>query len=935
MEISEDFYGPNLGYVLELYDRYKRDPESVDPSTRSFFQQWTPPVDGAGHLITATRAEIAFEKIVSAVNLANAIRTYGHLAARLDPLGSSPPGDPWLDLNFHHITEDDLSILPAAIIGGPAGENSKNALEAIEFLRTVYSQMIGYDYGQLRVPEERDWIRNIAESGKFRPPQLPVDSFELLNRLTQVETLELFLHRIFPGKTRFSIEGLEMLVPLLDRLVESSIEAGNCTIMLGMAHRGRLNVLAHILNKPYAQILAEFKDPGGNFTTQNELGWTGDVKYHKGGVSALNGEDTVRLIMTMPPNPSHLEHINPVVMGMARSEGTVSNRNGQPEFFPDACLPILIHGDASFPAQGIVSESLNFSRLEGYAVGGTLHIVANNQLGYTTTPQEGRSTLHASDLAKGYEIPVVHVNADDPIACIEAALIAFSYRQRFHKDFVINMIGFRRHGHNEGDEPSFTQPLLYKEIEKHPGVRKKWTDRLVAEGKISPEEAEELVKDHMNHLHEVLESLQPEEQVFEPQLEPPPPGVARRVKTAVPLKRLRELNEALLKPPDGFSVHPKLQRSIRRRQDILNDPDIPSVDWATAEELALASILMDGIPIRLSGEDTARGTFNQRHAIFQDFEAGEKWIPLQTIPQAKAAFEVINSPLSELAALGYEYGYNIQSPGTLVIWEAQYGDFINAAQVIIDEFITSARPKWELTPSLVLWLPHGYEGQGPDHASARLERFLQLAAQINLRIANCTTASQFFHLLRRQAALLESDPLPLIVMTPKSLLRHPLVASPPRLLAEDVWHPVLDDERARQDQDRIRCLILCSGKISIDLITHELREENEATAIVRLEQLYRFPANELEEIFDSYPNLEAITWVQEEPKNMGAWTFVQPRLREIIRQRWPLRYVGRIENASPAEGSAAWHATNQAAIIKQAYQVEKDLVEGIGLVERE
>jgi 2-oxoglutarate dehydrogenase E1 component len=935
MTDPNQFYGPNLGYILELYERFRQDPNSLDHSTREFFANWQPPVKDGSLLESISARDTNADHAVRVNNLANAIRTYGYLGAHLDALGNPPTGDPWLEFSFHHLSKAELEELPATLIAGAASQGVSNAMQAINNLIEIYCGSIGYDYGHIRNPQERDWLRESCESGIYRHPQLEIDLISLLERLTQVETLEHFLHRTFPGKTRFSIEGLDMMVPMIDEILRSAVAEEICMVKLGMAHRGRLNILAHNLHKPYAQILAEFQDPSTNFTTRNELGWTGDVKYHTGRKASLDDEDSVRLVISMPPNPSHLEHINPVVIGMARAAGSVTDQAGAPQLFPDACLPILIHGDASFPAQGIVAENLNISRLEGYTVGGTLHIVANNQLGFTTSPDEGRSSMHASDLAKGFGIPIIHVNADDPLACIEAARTAFAYRQKFRKDFLINLIGYRRYGHNEGDEPSFTQPIMYARIKNHPSIRSLLAERLVSAGVVSDERAHEMVRTRMNHLHEILESLEPEREIQTPQLEPPPPGKARRVKTAVPLQDLKEINQAMLNVPEDFNLHAKLERAMVNQRDMFSDDDEPSVGWAAAEQLAFASILTEGISIRLTGQDTGRGTFSQRHAYFIDVKDGKKWTPLNNLPQAKASFEVINSPLSENAALAFEFGYNLQSPHTLVVWEAQYGDFINSAQVIIDEFVTSGRAKWELTPSLVLLLPHGYEGQGPDHSSARLERFLQLAAQTNIRVANCTTAAQYFHLLRRQAALLESDPLPLVVLTPKSLLRHPLVMSPPHDFARGTWQPVLDDPRARQDPDKIRRIILCSGKIFIDLVTSQMRDEDEVSAIIRIEQLYRFPFDEIAEAIDNYQQVEEIVWVQEEPMNMGAWSFLRPCLEQIIQDRLPIEFVGRVENASPAEGSASWHKVNQEAIIKKAFGYKIEEPAKVGLVEKD
>ncbi len=919
MDFWREFHGPNAGFVLELYDRYRRNPDSVETATRAFFAGFTPPGDAS-----PISAHLALDKSVGAVRLAQGIRAYGHRAARLDPLGSVPPGDPALDPTTYGVTEEDLRQLPAHLVGGPVAERAANALEATQALRRVYSGTTGYGFAHMQEPEERDWLRQAAEAGRFRPPGDPINPRALLERLTQVECFERFLHRTFPGKTRFSLEGLDMLVPMLDEMIAEAAEAGVRNILVGMAHRGRLNVLAHVLKKPYGQILAEYKEParGRNFTLREDLSWTGDVTYHLGAHRAIDGGASVEMVLTLPPNPSHVEAVNPVVEGMARAAGTRVDGSGAPRFDPKLSLPILIHGDAAFPGQGVVAETLNLSRLPGYHTGGTIHLIANNQLGYTTDPAKGRSTLYASDLAKGFEIPIVHVNADDPEACLEAARLAFAYLTTFHKDFLIDLVGYRRHGHNEGDEPTFTQPLMYARIARHPTVRERWGSLLQERGLIEPAWPRALVNTCMAELQGMLSSLQPERELADPPPTAPPPGAARRVRTAVRADRLRALHEAVLRIPPGFALHPKLERAMERRRPALAQLDEPTIDWPTAEVLAFASILEDGVAIRLTGEDVARGTFSQRHAVFHDVKSGQTFIPLQALPQARAAFEVHDSPLTENAALAFEYGYNVQAPGRLTIWEAQYGDFVNGAQVVIDEFIISARAKWGQTASLVLLLPHGFEGQGPDHSSARPERFLDLAAETNLRLANPTTAAQYFHLLRRQAALLTTDPLPLVVLTPKSLLRHSHTLSPLRELAEGHWQPVLDDVKARSEPAAVRRLILCSGKVYLDLVTGSPRETGAAVALVRLEQLYPFPAEELGDLVSTYPSLQEVIWLQEEPENMGAWTFVQPRLGRLIRGRWPLRYIGRPPNSSPAEGSAAWHATNQKALVEHAYNFD-------------
>lgn len=714
-----------------------------------------------------------------------------------------------------------------------------------------------------------------------------------------------------------------MMVPMLEEIIANAAQEGICVTLIGMAHRGRLNVLAHILQKPYSHILAEFADPKGRATTWDELGWTGDVKYHMGAYRSPRRDQKVDMLVHMPPNPSHLEMVDPLVVGMARAANTKVDVPGAPRYFHNASLPITIHGDASFSGQGIVAETLNFSRVPGYGVSGTVHIIANNQLGFTANESESRSSLHASDLAEGFEIPVIHVNADDPVACIEAARTAFAYRHKFHKDFMINLIGYRRYGHNEGDEPRFTQPAMYRKIDEHPRVRQIWGERLQREGSLQPAEAEELLKAELQTLQESSDQLDLSTALVEPVPKPPPRGAAQKVKTVVTLKRLKELNKALLEFPKDFLLNPKLVKAVERRVNLLDKPETAKIDWATAEELAFATILEDGIPIRLTGQDSIRGTFSQRHSVFYDARTNKGHTPLQKLQQAKAAFEVINSPLSEAAAIGFEVGYNVIAPERLVLWEAQYGDFVNNAQAVIDEFLLSGRAKWGLTPSLVLLLPHGNEGQGPDHSSARIERFLGLAAETNVRVAYPSTAAQYFHLLRRQAMLLKTDPLPLIVFTPKGLLRHPLAASAPGEFTSGGWQRVIDDQSLPGEKHEVRNLTLCSGRIYVDLVTSDLRKDNPDDAIVRVEQLYPFPKKELEDRVRQYPNLERVIWVQEEPLNMGAWNYVRPHLRQLVEDRLTLHYVGRPESSSPAEGSTTLYRINQQSLIEQAFDFDR------------
>jgi 2-oxoglutarate dehydrogenase E1 component len=920
----KDFQGVNEGYVLELYDRFVADPQSVDEQTRELFRTWTPP--GASPVTGSPRPRpplsdgLDIRIGVGAISLAESIRRYGHLAARIDPLGSRPRGNPLLHPEGHGITSEQLRLVPASLINEAVAIGCDTMYDLVEKLRSIYCGTTGYDIAHIFVPEERLWLRDAIETGMYRAPKDPIDPVALLDRLTDVEVFEKFLHRTYPGKTRFSIEGVDMLVPILDEVLSESAEAGLRQAFIGMAHRGRLNVMAHVMGKPYEQILAEFKDPIRNQLDLEGVQWAGDVKYHLGASRAISGGESVKLVVSMPPNPSHLESINPVIVGMARAAGTDASKPGAPTFNPDTVLPILIHGDAAFPGQGVVAETLNLQRLRGYTTGGTIHIIANNQIGFTTEPSDSYSTLYASGLARGFKMPIFHVNADDPEACVEVARLALGYRMKFRRDVLIDLVGYRRYGHNEGDEPAFTQPKMYEQISQHPTAREMWARTLESRRLIEAGRSQAMVHDRMERLQKKYDALDTDRDYIEPTPEIAAPGTAAQTRTKVPAERLAALNDALLTVPAGFNVHRKLERVRERRRQAFASLDERSIDWATAEDLAYASILEDGTPIRLTGEDVGRGTFSHRHAVLHDALNGTAYAPLQGLPQAKAGFEIHNSPLTELATIGFEYGYDIQAPERLVIWEAQYGDFINGAQLMLDEFVLSARAKWGQEPALVLLLPHGHEGQGPDHASGRPERFLQLCADINMRVANCTTAAQFFHLLRRQAALLVKDPLPLIVMTPKSLLRHPFTASTPRELAEGRWREVIDDEGAQGRKKDVRRLIFCSGKVAVDLFTSPHREAATGVAICRVEQLYPLPVGEMLAVIENYPNLEDVLWVQEEPENMGAWDFVRPQIEGLIGRR-QLAVLARPRSSSPAEGSAARHAHNQERLVARAFEM--------------
>jgi 2-oxoglutarate dehydrogenase E1 component len=937
------FHGPNAGYVLDLYDRYRQDPDSVDPDTRATFERVEPaevealaatrPRSGAPPVATSAPTGPIYDvsAVVGAAALAQAIRDYGHLDVQLDPLGTSPHGAPELHPTFYGLTEAQLATLPVESVPWPANPGATNAKEAIDDLRHIYSGGIGYDFDQVQIAEERAWLREAAESGHYTANLSPEAKKKLLKRLTEVEGFERFLHQTYLGQKRFSIEGTDALVPMLDTIIRDAATVGVREVVLGMAHRGRLNVLTHILGKPYAAIIAAFEGSMARSASPSDSssdnGVTGDVKYHLGARRAKGADrETIEMALALAPNPSHLEVVNPVVEGMTRASQDDCSQPGPPPQDRNRAMAILLHGDAAFPGQGIVAETLNFSGLPGYSTGGTIHIIVNNQVGFTTDIRDSRSTLYAGDLAKGFEIPVVHVNADDPLSCLSAARLAVAYRQRFGKDFLIDLVGYRRWGHNEGDEPTFTQPRMYATVTRHPTVRQRFAEQLAAEGAITAEEAAGMLQATLDGLAATRKQVVDSGSATASFAENGKHDLIETAETGVPAEDLRAYDVAIHTLPQGMQLSPKLLRQWERRAAVLGEPDSQGkIDWAHAETLALASILADGTPIRLTGQDTERGTFSQRHLVLHDATTGQRWVPLQTLPQAKASFAVYNSPLSENAAVGFEYGYTVHAPQALVLWEAQFGDFANGAQVIVDQFLAAARAKWQQEPALVLLLPHGYEGQGPEHSSARLERFLQLFAEGNLLVANPTTAAQYFHLLRRQAKSLASDRRPLVVLTPKSLLRNPLAASTLDQLAVGGFQAVLDDPRRADTPESVTRLVLCSGKLAVELDSSPQREETADVAIARVERLAPFPDEAIAGVLARYPNLTEIVWAQEEPRNMGAWTYVEPRLRELlqgqggaIERPLPLRYAGRPERASPAEGSLDRHGVEQARIIQAA-----------------
>jgi 2-oxoglutarate dehydrogenase E1 component len=926
-----DVDGLNAGFARDLLEDYLENPDAVPSEWRELFESGSSDIvathpglarllERAGNGHAAAPAEAAPQAephpvtdellgaVAAAMALVKAHRMHGHLAAHLDPLGAEPPGDPALEPErlVPKLTPELQARVPASVLRlYVPGDTLADVLPR---LQDTYCGTIAYEIEHIADHEKRVWLRQAIESGKYRHALAPDERKELLQSLSRVEAFEQYLRRAFLGQKQFSIEGLDVMVPMLDEAIELAAENGAHEVVIGMAHRGRLNVLAHTLRLGYDSIIREFEGERTiDALVATDEGGTGDVKYHLGAEGTRStpaGEITV----TLAANPSHLEAVDPVVEGRARAEQTDrSTRYGLHD--PAVALPILIHGDASFPGQGEVAETLNLSALDGYSTGGTLHLIANNQIGFTTDPSEGRSTRYSSDLAKGFDIPIVHVNADDPEAAISAIRLALAFRRRFESDVVVDLVGYRRHGHNEQDEAAYTQPLMAKQIAEHPTVREEFAERLIKDDVVTPDEASAYVDAVTSELKQAHEALKATFGTPSPQSDGKIPySTGASVVTAVAADRLRVLNEELLHVPEHFAVHPKLKNQLERRLQTIEEGGI---DWGQAEALAFGSLLVEGIPIRLTGQDTERGTFSHRHAVLHDVNTGETYTPLQNLDEQTASFEIYNSPLSEYACLGFEYGYSVAAPEALVLWEAQFGDFVNGAQIVIDQFIVGGLSKWRETTRLTLLLPHGYEGNGPEHSSARLERFLQLAAQENIRVANCSTSAQYFHLVRRQA--LDAAGRPLVVMTPKGLLRLKQASSTLADLADGSFQPVIDDPDA--DHEAVTRLVFCSGKVYYDIVGHEQRDAAKNVAVARLEQLYPFPVEEYAAVVASYPNIKEVIWAQEEPQNMGAWRTIRHRLEA---PGAPLSYVGRPWRASPSEGYPTAHLREQDRIVRAA-----------------
>ncbi|MEZ0482874.1 2-oxoglutarate dehydrogenase E1 component [Planococcus sp. SSTMD024] len=926
--------GPNLGYVMEMYELYQESPELIDPEFAELFKQYGPPAeqpvvqtgDATGTAAGAAIEPNRFEKVLAAVNLAEAIRAHGHLASDIYPLKDQPRDTERLEISKYGLTEADLKDVPVSLILENAPAEVKNGLDAINYLKSLYTDKIAYEFSHVIQPQERSWIQSKIEAGDMKPKLDADKKQQVLDLLTRVEGFEKFVHRTFVGQKRFSIEGVDSLVVLMDELVRMSESAGTENIMIGMAHRGRLNVLTHILHKPYEMMFAGFAHVGDEAFLPEDgsleitKGWFGDVKYHMGAAHRSKAGTKIKLAY----NPSHLEVVSPIVTGQTRAAQEMTAQSGLAPHDPKKAYSILVHGDAAFPGQGIVTETLNFSRIKGYQTGGSIHIIANNLIGFTTEQHDSRSTHYSSDPAKGFEVPVLHVNADDPEAVVAVARFAFEYREKFGKDILIDLIGYRRYGHNEMDEPLVTNPMMYHGVHKHDTVRELYGKQLASESVLSEDDVKKLDADIQKVMQEAYDKVKENKSDDHPKLEMPEAVLNGfpEIETGVGKDILEKMNNELLSWPQDFSAFGKLARILKRREEPFKGKG--KIDWAHAETLAFGAILQDGNPIRLTGQDAQRGTFAHRHLVLHDEKNGNELVPLHHISDSKASFVVYNSPLSEASILGFEYGYNVENDKALVIWEAQYGDFANMAQVMFDQFISSGRAKWGQKSGLVMLLPHGYEGQGPEHSSARLERYLQMAGENNWTVANLSSAANYFHILRRQAKMLGEEAIrPLIIVSPKSLLRHPLVGAEVDQLAEGKFETVIEQPGTGQDAKKVKRLLFASGKMAIDLAERVKDGKGyEWAHIVRVEQLYPFPAEKIKAIVDRYPNAKELAWVQEEPQNMGSWSFADPYLRELADGK-EVKYYGRMKRQSPAEGDGESHKVEQARIIDEALAKSK------------
>ena len=919
----------NSDYIEALYQEYQKDPRSLDEHWRAFFAgielasdaSGVLPTNGSGvrveHLPTDVQQQVTSETQTGKAStkgvyaLVHMYRELGHLIANLDPLGHNRTTHPLLKLSEFGLSNSDLNDQVSH--GGFLGKTDGTLRDLIDKLQKTYCGTFAVQYTEIPDLVQRVWLEQRMEPIYNQPEFKPSICHDILKSVIEAEEFENFLQTRFLGKKRFSLEGGEALLPLLNTLIEVSTDKGADEIVMGMAHRGRLNVLTHVLGKPYEMLLSEFEESKFVKPTEGD----GDVKYHMGYFCERMTANKKKIRLSLSANPSHLELVNPVIEGIVRAKQQYRGDTDRSKV-----VPILIHGDAAFTGQGVVTETLNLSELPGYKTGGTIHIIVNNQLGYTATPLQTRFTPYPTDVAKTIQAPVFHVNADDPQAVVHASRLAIAFRQQFKVDVLIHLMCYRRYGHNETDDPTYTQPVMYKDIQKHPTTAKLYAERLVREGKITPGEVEKIRLDVRKRLDTALEDAREARPLdHEETVDDRWGGIGKAngknwsMDTGVEAGALMSITAKATRVPPGFTIHPKLQRLQTLRQKMVEGEE--PMDWGCAEMLAFGTLLTEGVEVRLAGQDSERGTFSHRHSVWYDYENGEPYVPLKNLDKNQANFTVVNSMLSEMAVLGFEYGISTADPLQLVIWEAQFGDFVNGAQPIIDEFIVSSESKWQKMSGIVLLLPHGYEGQGPDHSSARLERFLQMCADENIQVCYPTTPAQIFHLLRLQ--MKRDFRKPLIIMSPKSLLRHRLAVSSVTELTKGGFQAVIPDSE-ELDPEAVTRLLFCSGKIYYELQSEREDNGNKTTAVVRIEQLYPYPQKELKKILAEYKQLKEMFWVQEEPQNMGAWTFIRSRMRRMLPKGVKLKYIGREAAASPAHGYLSIHLGEQKEIIQTAFK---------------
>ena len=908
----------NKDYVAEQYRRYKADPRSVGEEWALFFAGFELGASGNGAAVGAPAAAATGAPVIGVFDLVHSYRELGHLVADLNPLAPKPAGHPLLEPSEFGFGDEDLDRVVSC--GGFRGCSRTSIRDLIARLQATYCRTLGVEYMHIQDQEQRVWLQERMETTSNRPDLSPEERLGILDSLILAEGIEQFLQLRYPTAKRFSLEGSDSLIPLLHTLIEDAGSLGVEEMVFGMPHRGRINVLANVLRKPYEMIIAEFE---GSLLAKEATG-DGDVKYHLGYSRDHTTRAGHKVHLSLAANPSHLEAIDPVIEGMVRAK---QQHLHDTEYA--RVVPVLMHGDAAFTGQGVVAETLGLSELDGYRTGGTVHIIINNQIGFTTPPEAYRFTPYPSDVAKIIQAPVFHVNGDDPEAAVQAARLAIGFRERFKKDVFIDLVCYRRHGHNELDDPTFTQPVMYKKIAAKQTPLTLYREQLIQAGGVTAEEAERRARE----FRELLDDAQSYARDFMPRQ----PvfvfgglwkglgwaGDDWSARTAVAPEVLHEIAAAFTRVPEGFTPHPRVARLMEARAEMVREGR--GIDWSCAEALAIGSLLLEGIPVRMSGQDTCRGTFSQRHAVLHDVETGDRYVPLDNIRGDQAPFRIIDSMLSENAVLGFEFGMSLADPSRLVIWEAQFGDFVNGAQVVVDQFLASSESKWQRMSGLVLLLPHGYEGQGPEHSNARLERFLQLCAEDNMQVCNLTTPAQYFHALRRQ--MHRSFRKPLVLMTPKSLLRHKLCVSSLEELTQGGFRTVIDDialDGAPEagvtiERGGVRRLLLSSGKIYYELLAARRERAIDSVALVRVEQLYPFPAKELEAIFAAYPEARQVYWVQEEPWNMGAWHVMNRRLRRVLPEDRTLSYAGRPEAASPATGSFKLHQAEERDLVTYAF----------------